>query len=78
MVVSAGMDTFRGAVVEGEMLQGRVAAWLMLMGDMEQRGVVEVGVVTLSGEVVLLQEEVVGRRVQGDRGRAHREKGGAV
>ena len=39
---------------------------------------VDVGVVVLSGEVVLLQDEVVGRRVQGDSGRAHLEKGGAV
>ena len=79
--MSAGIEIFLGVVVEGEMLlQGRggAAAWLMLMGDMEHRGVVDVGVVVLSGEVVLLQEEVVGRRVQGERGRAQREKGGAV
>ena len=48
------------------------------MGEREQRGVVEVGVVVLSGLAVLLQEEVVGLKVQGERGRAHLEKGGAV
>lgn len=72
MVVSAGMVIFRGAVVEGERLgQDRGA-----VGDMLQREVVEVGVV-LSGEVVQ-EEEVVGRKLHGESGRAHREKGGAV